>query len=69
MHETALYSTQPNRTMGIICSGDGSEELMPLFVGKFEMSCCLKNMGHYLCEYKDTAYAWVTGRNGFFVWK
>jgi hypothetical protein len=44
------------------CNTDGSEKLWPLGVGKFEKPHCMKGMKHYLCDYKGSKNAWLTGK-------
>jgi hypothetical protein len=49
-------------TVLLCCNADGSEKLRPLVVGKFEKPRCMKGVKHYLCDYKASKNAWVTGK-------
>jgi hypothetical protein len=49
-------------TMLLCCSAYCSEKLQLLVVGKFEKPHCMKGVKHYLCDYKASKNAWVTGK-------
>jgi hypothetical protein len=52
-----------NRVTMLLCyNADGSENLRPLVVGKFEKPHCMKGIKHYPCDYKSSENAWVTGK-------
>jgi hypothetical protein len=76
MDKTAIcYSLQSKRALALkgekyqrrrghdrVCYNKNGSEKLPLIVRKFENASCIKDLQHYLCNFKSSTTAWVTER-------